>query len=76
MPCKSETQVVNTDNSCELFQLESFIWRQYSSMQMAEMGYENALMYLLQEMMVLENANYLSGRRSDNLDGMQSLKML
>ena len=45
-------------------------------MQMAEMGYENALMYLLQEMMVLENANYLSGRRSDNLDGMQSLKML
>lgn len=76
MPCKNETQVVNTDNSCEPFQLESFIWRQYSSTQMVEMGYENVLMYLLQEIVVLENAHYLSGRRRNNLDGMQSLKLL
>lgn len=76
MPCKNETQVVNTGNSCEPFQLESCIWRQYSSTQMVEMGYENALIYLLQEMTVLENAHYLSGRRRNNLDGMQSLELL
>lgn len=28
MLCQNETQVVNTDNSCEPFQLETFIWRQ------------------------------------------------
>lgn len=46
-------------------------------MQMVEMGYENALIYLLQEMTALENAHYLSGRRRrNNLDGMQRLELL
>lgn len=42
-------------------------------MQMVEMGYENALMHLL---LVVENAHYLSGRRRNNLNGMQRLKLL
>lgn len=71
-PFKTKNEMVTTDNSCEPFQLESFIWRQYSSTQMVEMGYRNALMDLLQEIMVLENVHYLSGRRRNNLDGMQS----
>lgn len=77
MLCQNETQVVNTDNSCETFQLETFIWRQNPSTQMVEMGYENGLMYLLQEMTAVENAHYLSGRRRrNNLDGVQGLKLL
>lgn len=76
MLCQNETQVVNTDNSCESFQLETFIWRPNPSTQMVEMGYENGLMYLLQEMTAVENAHYLSGRRRNNLYGVQGLKLL
>lgn len=76
MLCQNETQVVNTDNSCESFQLETFIWLPNPSTQMVEMGYENGLMYLLQEMTAVENAHYLSGRRRNNLHGVQGLKLL
>lgn len=34
------------------------------------------IMYLLQEMTAVENAHYLSGRRRNNLDGVQGLKLL
>lgn len=41
MLCQNETQMVNTDNSCEPFQLETLIWMQNPCTQIVEMGYEN-----------------------------------
>lgn len=40
------------------------------------MGYENALTYLMQDMTVLQNVHYLSGRRRRKLGWNQSLKLL
>lgn len=39
MLCQNETKVVNTDNSCKPFQLETYL--EAESTQMVEMGYES-----------------------------------